>query len=202
MSTDRDIVIGSLTEPAMFGLLFHRHSDRIFRYAAKRVGRDAADDIMSETFVVAFHRRARFDRAHEDAAPWLFGVATMLIRRHRAAEARSLRLLEASTSAFVASDDPGPDVGDRLDAARELRALADAIAALATRDRDTLLLYAWADLDYEGVARALGIPIGTVRSRLNRVRRKLAVAAPRAEISNRAREGRDGRIGEGAHSAL
>ena len=55
-------------------------------------------------------------------------------------------------------------------------ALAPRIAALAARDRDTLLLYAWGDLTYEQVADAQGIPVGTVRSRLNRVRRKLSAA--------------------------
>ncbi|AYG04481.1 RNA polymerase sigma factor [Gryllotalpicola protaetiae] len=208
MSTDRDIVVGSQTDPAMFGLLFPRHSDRIFRYAAKRVGAEAAQDIMSETFVVAFRRRARFDTEYEDAGPWLFGIATVLIRRHRAGEARVLRALEAATAAFREGGDGGQAIIERLDAERDVAGLAPAIAALPRRDRETLLLYAWADLDYAGVAAALGVPIGTVRSRLNRVRRKLAAAADAAGIrdltsadANTRGEG-DGCLGPGAPSAI
>lgn len=192
----------------MFGLLFQRHSGRIFRYAARRVGADAADDIMSETFVTAFHRRSRFDRAREDAGPWLFGIATMLIRRHREAEARVLRTLEASSAAFSEGDDAGHAVLERLDAEHRVAGLAPAIAALPRRDRDTLFLYAWADLDYEGVAAALGVPVGTVRSRLNRVRHKLAAAAaaeesePHDPAPTNAKGAHDGRLGQRARSAL
>lgn len=205
MSTDRDIVVGSLTDPALFGALFARHSERIFRYAARRVGADTADDIMSETFVTAFRRRARFDRSREDAGPWLFGIATMLLHRHRAAEARVLRTLAAAAGGFDEADDTDQAMIDRLDAEHRVTRLAPAIAALPRRDRDTLLLYAWADLDYEGVAAALGVPIGTVRSRLNRVRRKLTAAAEEIGIHSPApdeRGGIDGHPGRRARSAL
>ena len=67
--------------------------------------------------------------------------------------------------------------GARLDAARLTRRLASALRGLPASDRDTLLLYAWGDLDYAGIARALDVPIGTVRSRLNRARRILRTAA-------------------------
>ena len=54
--------------------------------------------------------------------------------------------------------------------------LAGALAALSAGDRHVLLLVAWADLGYQEVAEALGIPVGTVRSRLNRARRKVRTA--------------------------
>jgi RNA polymerase sigma-70 factor (ECF subfamily) len=214
VSTDRDVIAGSIDDPAMFGTIFRRHSDRIFRYALKRVGVDAAEDIMSETFVVAFRRRARFDLERQDAGPWLFGIATVLIRAHRAAEAKVLRTLETSTAAYDEGHDDNQPLIDRLDAERNVNGLSAAIAALARRDRDTLFLYAWADLDYAGVAEALGVPIGTVRSRLNRVRRKLSAAAPvgasdadaitqrTAHLTRSMGGENDGRLGNRAHSAL
>ncbi|MFC4241740.1 RNA polymerase sigma factor [Gryllotalpicola reticulitermitis] len=206
VSTDRDIIAESLTDPAVFGLLFQRHSGPVSRYAVKRLGVDEAQDIVSETFATAFRQRARFDRSREDAGPWLFGIATNLIRKQRGVEARALRALEVSRAAFIGDVDSGPALVDRLDAERELGALASTIRDLTARDRDTLLLYAWADLDYKGVAQALGVPIGTVRSRLNRVRRKLTAAAAEAGIhkqtTTKTEGARDGRVGEGAQSAL
>ena len=84
------------------------------------------------------------------------------------------RFRGVASGAETATDGAIDAVGSRTDAAADLRALAPRIAALAARDRDTLLLYAWGDLTYEQIAVAQGIPVGTVRSRLNRVRRKLA----------------------------
>lgn len=49
----------------------------------RRLGRDAAEDVVAETFLVAFDRRHRYDPARPDARPWLYGIATNLIRRHR-----------------------------------------------------------------------------------------------------------------------
>ena len=81
----------------------------------------------------------------------------------------------------------------------KLRALAPKIAGLAARDRDTLLLYAWADLTYEQIAVAQGIPAGTVRSRLNRVRRKLDPSRTDSSGQDQGlKEGTDGRLGSRA----
>ena len=159
---------------------------------------------MSETFAVAFQHRSRFDPAYEDAGPWLFGIATMLLRRHRAGEARALRVFLASAAAFRESDDSMHAVSERLDAGLILARLWPVITALPSRDRDALFLYAWADLDYAGVAAALGVPVGTVRSRLNRVRRKLTVAATHADTESKTsgKGETDGCVGEDAQSAL
>lgn len=98
-----------------------------------------------------------------------------MVKSHRASEARQWRAFEASSAAdAVAAESPHVGSDARLDADAALRALVPRIAALSARDRDTLLLHAWGDLTYEQIADALGVPVGTVRSRLNRVRRKLA----------------------------
>lgn len=111
----------------------------------------------------------------ESARPWLLGIATRLVKSHRAAEARQWRAFEASSAASSVVDElPHATSDTRLDADAALQALAPRIAALPQKERDTLLLHAWADLTYEQIAAALGVPVGTVRSPLNRIRRKLA----------------------------
>lgn len=175
MSTDSEIIQRSLDEPGTFSEIFERHVRPVGGYIRRRIGADAVDDVLSETFLVAFRRRASFDARWESARPWLLGIATRVVKNHRAAEARQWRAFEASSTADAVENElPHAASDSRLDADAALRALAPRIAALAARDRDTLLLHAWADLTYEQIADALGVPVGTVRSRLNRVRRKLA----------------------------
>jgi RNA polymerase sigma-70 factor (ECF subfamily) len=175
VSTDSEIIARSVASPALFAEIFERHATTIGGYARRRVGRDAVDDVLSETFLVAFRRRASFDARWDSARPWLLGIATRVIKRHRASEAAQWRAFEQSAAADdmrAASHTGSSD--ERMDAAAALRTLGPRIASLSAKDRDTLLLYAWGDLSYEQVADAMGVPIGTVRSRLNRVRRKLA----------------------------
>jgi len=93
--TDAAAVLASLQRPERFARLFDRHAPEIHRYLARRVGATVADDLVAQTFLVAFERRAAFDTSREDARPWLFDIATRLLRRyHRdrgAAIARSAR---------------------------------------------------------------------------------------------------------------
>ena len=175
MSTDSQIIERSLDDPSAFADLFERHARVIGGFAARRVGHDAAEDVLSETFLVAFRRRKDFDPAWESAKPWLLGIASRLVKKHHAQEAKQWRAFAASASGSEPWTDGQIGASDgRADAASALRALAPRIAGLSSRDRDTLLLYAWGELTYAQIAVAQGIPVGTVRSRLNRVRRKLA----------------------------
>lgn len=179
MTTDSEIIRDSIAQPSRFGELFERHARAIGDYAARRVGHAAAEDVLSETFLVAFRRRASFDHTWETAKPWLFGIASRLIKRHRGDEAAIWRTLIAATRDANAVEDRDIDAaGDRVDASMSVRMLMPLIAALSRQDRDTLLLYAWGDLTYEEIGLALAIPVGTVRSRLNRVRRKLTAKEP------------------------
>lgn len=171
--TDDTIAIAaSLDQPAAFASLFDRHYEEIWRYLRRRAGRAVADELASETFTRAFAQRAGYDLAHADARPWLYGIATNLARRHVRGEARRLR---AYARAAVPDDDGGGLDGadQRADAAAYTPAVAGALARLHPADRDALLLYAWAELDYEGIARATGVPVGTVRSRLHRARTRM-----------------------------
>ncbi|GAA4362396.1 RNA polymerase sigma factor [Actinomadura sp. NPDC048032] len=173
--TDASLIAASRTEPERFAGLFRRHAPEIMRYAARRLGRDAAEDVVAETFLVAFDRRRRYDAARPDARPWLYGIATNLIRRHRRAEVRALRAL--ARNGLDPVTEPFTDaVEDRVQAGARSRAVAAAIAGLPAAQREVLLLVTWAGLTYDEVAEALAVPAGTVRSRMNRIRRKLREA--------------------------
>jgi len=190
VTTDSEIIQRSLEMPAAFAEIFDRHARVVGAFVSRRVGADVAEDLVSETFLVAFRRRGHFEFARESAKPWLFGIAVRLMRNHRAREAAHWRsVVSATVAAEVDHDGEIGAAGDRVDAAAVLRRLAPALAALPTRDRETLQLYAWSDLTYEELAVALGIPVGTVRSRLNRVRRRLGEAMPALTADEEVRDG-------------
>jgi RNA polymerase sigma factor (sigma-70 family) len=169
---DATVIQLSRHEPEQFTVLFRRHAPHIQRYVVRRLGRDAADDIVAETFLVAFGQRNRYDPVRADARPWLYGIATNLIGRHRRAEVRLYRAL-ARTGADPVTEPFTDRVDDRVSADQAGRPLAAALARLSAELRDTLLLAAWSDLSYEEIAVALGVPVGTVRSRLSRARSRL-----------------------------
>jgi DNA-directed RNA polymerase specialized sigma24 family protein len=104
-ATDAALVERSLRDPDAFAALFDRHADAIHRYAARRLGTEAADDVMAETFTVAFGRRERYDLAQPEALPWLYGIATNLIRGHRRSEARRWRALARQVPAAGAESE-------------------------------------------------------------------------------------------------
>lgn len=168
---DAHAIRASLRDPSQFFVVFERHHDDVRRYLQRRSGRDTGEELAAQTFEEAFRTRSRFDPAFTDARPWLMGIATNLLRRHYRAEAARLRALEraASLASTVGEDDPDA----RLDARTAAQVLARALQEMTRGERDIVLLYAWADLTYAEIARALGVPIGTVRSRLNRTRRRL-----------------------------
>jgi RNA polymerase sigma factor (sigma-70 family) len=170
--TDAQIISSSEADPSRFGEIFDRHFPAIHRYIHRHVGRELADDLASETFSVAFRRRERFDPTREDAGPWLYGIAANLLRDHHRGERR--RLLAYARSGVDPVQDGGFEAADeRLDASSAGPAVARALARLKPGDRETLLLYAWADLSYQEIGDALAIPIGTVRSRIHRARRQV-----------------------------
>jgi RNA polymerase sigma factor (sigma-70 family) len=174
-SSDAQLIERSATSPEDFALIFDRHAASIHRYLRRRIGSPEADDLLAETFLVAFERRGRYDRTVLDARPWLFGIATNLLRRFARAEARAYRAL-ARTGIDRIGAAMEDQVADRVDADAAYRALAGSLAKLSRGDRDAILLYAWAELSYEQIAQAVGIPVGTVRSRLHRARHQLRAA--------------------------
>jgi RNA polymerase sigma-70 factor (ECF subfamily) len=173
--SDADLIGRSLDDPDAFEAVFDRHYAAIRRYVARRLSPATADDVAAEVFCIAFDRRAQLVEQRPDCpvAAWLYGIATNLVRRRRRDERRQLRAY-ARAGADTVAHDAAPDPADRLDAQRAGPMVARALASLSADERDVLLLYALADLDYQGIADALEIPIGTVRSRLARARARAA----------------------------
>ncbi|WP_075205346.1 RNA polymerase sigma factor [Leucobacter musarum] len=192
VQSDAEIIASAREQPEAFTELYRRHAAAVFRYAISRLGREAADDIVAETFLVAFERRDTYDVAVPGALPWVLGIATRLIRRRRRQEADLWRLVSAvggigGDGTVHSGHDPSEGIDSRLDADTAVRSIAATVARLPKRDRDVLMLSAWSELDSAGIATALGIPEGTARSRLHRVRRilrtQLAAGAAR-EVEN------------------
>jgi RNA polymerase sigma-70 factor (ECF subfamily) len=170
-ATDAVVIRRSLKDPESFAELYDRHAAGLHRFVARRLGAQLAEDICAEAFAVAFRRRGSYDERFQDARPWLFGIAVRLIGRHRRSEVRTLRALSRA-----AGEAPGVEselVDDRLVAAAAGPLLAAALAELPAGQRDVLLLAAWTEMSYEEIGVALRLPVGTVRSRLNRARRRV-----------------------------
>lgn len=172
-SDDAAVISASITAPERFAEVFDRHAPLIFRYLARRVGRQYAEDLTAEVFLTAFRKRHGYDLAYRDARPWLYGIATRLIAQQRRDAARHIRLeAAAATGDGVTSDHAEQVLADVAARATRQRLLA-ALEQLQARDRDVIWLTACEELAQDEVARALGIPAGTVKSRLNRARGQL-----------------------------
>jgi RNA polymerase sigma factor (sigma-70 family) len=175
-ASDADVIGRSLVDPQAFGAIFDRHAEAMLRYTARRAGREAAESLIGELFRIAFERRKSYDSSYPSARPWLYGIAANLLQKHRGAEARRLR-----ATARLAAERPARDkrrASSAADAQLLLPAVVEAIEALPQGEREALLLYAWEELPYEAIASALNVPVGTVRSRLNRARARLRELDP------------------------
>lgn len=180
-TSDADLIRRSAVDPEHFAALFRRHSVALHRYAARRLGPGPAEDIVAEVFLIAFRQRDRYQRDQADARPWLYGIATNLIGRHRRAEVRMYRAL-ARTGADPVAEPFTDQVEDRVAARGTAQPLGAALARLPAAHRDALLLVAWGDLTYEQAAASLGVPVGTVRSRISRARARLRQALAESGI--------------------
>nr|BFE78664.1 hypothetical protein GCM10020093_012650 [Planobispora longispora] len=158
-----------------FSRVFDAHFAEIHRYIARRLDTQTADDLAADTFLIAFRDRERFDPSRGGIRPWLYGIATNLLARHRRDEVRRWKAL-SRTAAGDDQESPEGAVTAKVSAQQVTGSLAGALAGLAKRDRDVVLLLALGDLSHAEVAAALGVPYGTVASRLNRARKQLREA--------------------------
>jgi RNA polymerase sigma factor (sigma-70 family) len=173
--SDAAAIAGSVRDHGLFAVVYDRYAAQLYRYASSRLGAETAEDVVSETFASAFAGRAGYDERRADVRLWLFGIVTKKIADHRRRESARYRAL---TRLPAERSDDG--LSDRISATVTAQAVRKPLAAglrrLSSGDRDVLLLIAWADLTYNEVAIALDIPLGTVRSRLSRARRKIREA--------------------------
>lgn len=178
--TDAELVARYRRDPELFTAVYDRYYRDVRRYAAGRLDVQAGEDVAAETFLTAFARRDRFDPGRGGLRPWLFGIATNLVARHRRTEARHYRALAAASEPA----DTGHEnrVVASVAAQRMKPALAAALTALSRGERDVVLLVALGQLTHDEVAQALGISYGTVGSRLSRARRKLTETIDREAL--------------------
>jgi len=174
-SSDRDLWAAAVAgDGEAFGVLFDRHREPVRAYCARRTGSlDTADDLVSVVFLEAWRGRRAVELVHDSALPWLYGIAGNTVRQQTRTALRHRRLL-----ARLPREDPKPDHADlvnaRLDDQRHLAELAAALRTLRRADQEVLLLCLWQGLDTASAAVALGVPTGTVKSRLSRARARLA----------------------------
>ena len=155
-----------------FGQIFERHGNAIYNYCFRRVGNwAAAEDLLSVVFLECWRRRDA-EIPTGSVLAWLYGIATNVLRNQRRSERR-----HAAALMRVPEPPAGPSVGDlaaqRLDDERQMQRVLAFVRQLPRRELEVFALCGWFDLTYEDAALALGIPVGTVRSRLSRARKRL-----------------------------
>jgi len=150
-----------------FALVVYEHGQAVHAYLARRAGRQVADDLLTEVWLRAWRSRGSYDPSWGGPRPWLYGIARNVLRVHW-----RLRTDRPAPPVRLA-EDPWPAVDERVDAVRLRQALGGALAELSEEHREVLLLVAWEQLTPAEVAVSLGIPPGTVRSRLHRARHVL-----------------------------
>jgi len=168
--SDAILIERSLRAPQEFAAIFDRHWSAIHAYCTSRAAA-AGEDIAAEVFRRAFNHRARYDRGLADARPWLYGTATNLLRHHFRSNQRSDRAGRRALA--LAGLETAVQPLEQLEAQLLGPRLTEALQSLPEVDREALLLLAWAELDYQEIASALGIPVGTVRSRIHRARARV-----------------------------
>lgn len=175
--SDAETIAESLVDPVAFSRVFDRHFVEIHAYVQRRLGTRLADRVAERTFVEAFRERDSYERRGHgpDARPWLYGIATRLVGCHRRREIRNLRAYARRGPSLIG--DAPLAARERLAPSAAKRSLARGIAKLDPGGRDTLLLGAWAGLEQDGLARALGCENGEATARLAEARRRVAELA-------------------------
>jgi RNA polymerase sigma-70 factor (ECF subfamily) len=163
-------------DPADLAGLFDRYGSELLRYCARRVGPDHAEDVVADTFLTAHANFRAYDASRSAPLPWLYGIATNLLRRHGRDEVQAYRAFARAGRTVHRGSDDWDRAAERVDAFRARTGLAKALASLSRKQRDVLLLFAVAQLEYDEIAVALGMPVGTVRSTLHRARVKVRSA--------------------------
>lgn len=172
--SDAEVMWRSRSSPEEFGLIFDRHFGPIHRYLARRLSTADADELAGEVFRIAFEKRLSFDQARESALPWLYGIASNLVLKHRRREGRAMRAIEREQSRFMV--DAGSletAVDDRLDAEASHALIVRSLGRLSFEERELVMLAAFTELGYRELAEATGLSPGTVKSKLSRSKAKL-----------------------------
>ena len=182
VTSDRRVPLGASDESLLqasangderaFSELYERHARTIYNYLFRRLGDwSEAEDLTAVVFLEAFRRRSEVVVVEGKLLPWLYGISTNVLRNRRRALWRHRHLVEQL--ARQPGTDLTPDVGARSEATEQMRSVLKRIARLPRQQQDVVALCVWSELTYEEAAVALGVPVGTVRSRLSRARAAL-----------------------------
>lgn len=167
--SDPRLIRRSLVDKSAFTQIFDRHYPAVHRFLVAHWGSEVGADLASETFLIAFDQRQRFDTSRDSARPWLFGIALNLSKM----EARRRRR-ESGAAVRGAEHDELEDFVDslvrRVDAQRQATSLglSEVLKQLRPEDLTVLTMSALGEMTHTQIAESLDIPIGTVKSRLHR----------------------------------
>jgi RNA polymerase sigma-70 factor (ECF subfamily) len=160
-------------EPVAFGLLFDAYAGIVYRHAVQRTGDWAtAEEVVSLTFLEAWRLRERLLPEGGSPLPWLLGIATNVLRNMSRAARRHREALQRLPARPSVPDFAG-ELVDRIHDESRLAAVRQALGRLRRHEQEVFVLCVWSGLDYAAAAEALGVPVGTVRSRLSRARDRL-----------------------------
>ena len=166
-------VVASVEHPHRFEAVFDQYHRAIHEFLARTGGRGHADEYAGDVFVTAFGVRARYDPDRGSVRAWLFGIAANVRHTRTRSTLRGRRAWNRLPREREATDGGLEVVEEQLDYGRQLAWVAEFLQELPDIDRDVLVLYAWGELSYAEIGQALGIEVGTVRSRLSRARAHL-----------------------------
>lgn len=174
-STDQDLWLLALKgNEAAFSAVYDRYARRLFNYAYRHTASSSrAEDVVSLVMLESWRRRTAVRFLETGSmAPWLFATAHYVLANERRATRRHQDILQRV--AHMADAAAPPTIDQRLIDGERLRLVLSRLARLPKRDREVLMLAGWSGLSEAEMAATLGIPTGTLKSRLSRARRKLA----------------------------
>lgn len=176
-------------DPDAFAELYDACARSVYNHAFRLTADwSVAEDVMSATFMEAWRRRTAVDADGGSLRPWLLGIATNVARSHHRGNRRYRAAASAAAEAgAVEVADHAEEIAGRLDDRRRIAATLTALGSLRRPEREVLVLCLWEGLEYAEAARALGVPVGTVRSRLSRARGRLRKLAE-VELARKRRE--------------
>ncbi|MFJ1912788.1 RNA polymerase sigma factor [Streptomyces sp. NPDC088147] len=189
-------------DSSAYAELFDSYARAVYNHAFRLTADwSTAEDVMAATFMEAWRLRGRVDPEGGSLRPWLLGIATNTARNQFRSNRRYRAAANAAAAAELSFPDHADEVAGRVDDRRRLATVLTSLAALRRTEREVIALCLGEGLDYEAAAEALGIPVGTVASRLSRARKKLRALAeaelarppgatprPATELSRPARE--------------
>jgi RNA polymerase sigma-70 factor (ECF subfamily) len=169
-------------DPDAFGVLFDDCARAVYNLGYRLTGNwSTAEEVVSLTFLEAWRKKAKVDPDGESLRPWLLGIAVNVTRNLSRAERRHEAALSRLPPPSPVADF-ADELAGRIDDTAELRRVIEAVATLRRGERELIALCIWSGLDYTEAARALGVPVGTVRSRLSRARRKVSVLLAATDV--------------------